>query len=56
MRETFEEYFSAVKELRTKDDYNFTDETLEKHIKYFKKCYRNNLSVYKSMEFFYFEL
>ena len=53
---SFEEYLEAVKEYRTNEGYNFTDEVLEKHIKYFKKCYKDKLSIFKSMEFFYFEL
>jgi len=39
MRETFEEYFSAVKELRTENNYDYTNEELEKYSSYFKDCW-----------------
>ena len=56
MKETFESYFSAVKELRTENNYDYTNEELEKYSSYFKDCYKSNLSVYKSLEFLWFEI
>lgn len=51
----FDEYFSAVKKLRTKDSYRYTDEELEKYSGYFKDCWKQNLSYYKALEWLYFE-
>lgn len=56
MSRKFEDYFSAVKQRRTEDDYKYTDEELEHHIEYFKNCNKTNLSVYKSLEFLWFQL
>jgi len=56
MRETFEEYFLGVKELRTENNYDYTDKELEKYSGYFKDCYKRNLSVYKALEFLWFEI
>ena len=56
MRETFEEYFLGVKELRTENNYDYTNEELEKYSGYFKDCYKNELSPYKSLEFLWFEI
>lgn len=56
MRENFEDYFSAVKELRTESNYDYTDEELEKHSDYFKDCWKNNRSCYKALEFLWFEI
>lgn len=56
MNKTFEEYFSGVKGLRTEDNYNYSNEQLEKYIKYFKDCYRQNISCYKALEWLYFEI
>ena len=56
MKETFESYFSAVKKLKTENNYNYTDEELEKYSSYFKDCYKQNLSCYKALEWLYFEI
>jgi hypothetical protein len=37
-------------------DYTYTDEQLFSNKDYFKQCYRDNLSAYKALEFFYFYL
>lgn len=52
----FEEYFSAVKQLRTENNYKYTDEELEKYSGYFKDCWITNLSTHKSLEFLWFEI
>ena len=51
-----EDYLVAVKELRTENKYNYTDEVLEQYEYYFKECCKSNLSVYKSLEFLSFEI
>ena len=56
MYENFEEYLEAVKQRRDEDEYGYTDEDLEKYKYYFEDCYRSNLSVYKSLEFLWFEI
>ena len=56
MKETFESYFSAVKELRTENNYDYTDEELEKYSGYFKDCWKINMSCYKALEFLWFEI
>jgi hypothetical protein len=55
MKEEFEDYLKRLKERRTEDGYRYTDEDFEKHIDYIKDCYKTNLSVYKCLEFMYFE-
>lgn len=55
MHKDFEDYFSAVKQRRTEDDYKYTDEELEQHIEYFKNYNKTNLSIYKSLEFLWFQ-
>lgn len=52
---SFEEYFLAVKTKRTEDSYRYTDEELEEYKHYFKDCWKRELSVYKSLEFLWFE-
>ena len=53
--ETFETYFKRLKQRRTEDEYKYTDEDFQNHIAYIEKCWRTNLSVYKCLEFMYFE-
>lgn len=53
---TFNEYFSAVKERRTEDDYGYTDQELEKYSGYFKDCWKINMSEFKALEFLWFEI
>jgi len=55
MKETFESYLERLKERRTEDGYRYTDEDFKKHKDYIKGCYNTNLSVYKCLEFMYFE-
>lgn len=55
MEETFENYLKRLKDRRTEDGYNYTDEDFEKYNDYIKDCWKTNLSVYKCLEFMYFE-
>ena len=52
---TFENYLIRLKQRRTEDEYRYTDEDFQTHIEYIKYCYNTNLSVYKCLEFMYFE-
>jgi len=54
-RETFENYLKRLKERRTEDKYRYTDEDFEKYKAYIRDCWLTNLSVYKCLEFMYFE-
>ena len=56
MCNSFEEYLEAVKQRRDEDNYGYTDEDLEKYKYYFEDCWKSNLSVYKSLEFLWFEI
>jgi hypothetical protein len=56
MYNSFEEYLEAVKRRRDEYNYGYTDEDLEKYEYYFEDCYRSNLSVYKALEWLYFEI
>ncbi len=55
MRDRFGDYLIRLKKLRTEDNYKYTDEDFEKHSDYIKQCWLTNLSVYKCLEFMYFE-
>ena len=54
MKETFEQYLQRLKDRRTEDDYQYTDEDFESVYDYIKNCYSTNLSVYKCLEFMYY--
>lgn len=54
MKETFEEYLQRLKDRRTEDNYNYTDEDFKNHIHYIFDCHEKDLSVYKCLEFMYF--
>jgi hypothetical protein len=56
MINSFEEYLEAVKQRRDEYKYNYTDADLEKYKYYFEDCYTSNLSVYKALEWLYFEI
>lgn len=56
MNKSFEEYLAAVKALRDEYQYSYTDKDLEKHQDYIQDCFKTNLSVYKCLEFMYFEV
>ena len=55
MRETFGEYLQRLKKRRTEDDYKYTDEDFIKYQLYITDCWLTNLSVYKCLEFMWFE-
>lgn len=55
MKETFEDYLQRLKDRRTEDNYKYTDEDFEKYKDYIKDCYQINLSVYKCLEFIWFQ-
>jgi hypothetical protein len=48
-------YLEALKARRTEDNYNYSDEDFEKHIEYIRTCFKNDLSVYKCLEFMYYD-
>ena len=56
MYSSFEEYLEAVKQRRDEDNYGYTDADLEKYKYYFENCWKSDLSVYKSLEFLWFEI
>ena len=53
--ETFEDYLIRLKKRRDDDSYGYTDKDFEKYKKYIKDCYDTDLSVYKCLEFMYFQ-
>lgn len=55
MKQTFEMYLSWLKEKRTEDNYKYTDEDFDKYNDYILNCFNTNLSVYKCLEFMWFE-
>lgn len=55
MEEEFEDYLKRLKDRRTEDGYKYTDEDFENYIDYIKDCFKTNLSVYKCLEFMYYE-
>jgi hypothetical protein len=55
MKETLEDYLQRLKDRRTEDNYKYTDEDFEEYRDYIVGCWINDLSVYRCLEFFYFE-
>ena len=55
-RETFEDYLQRLKDRRTEDGYEYTDEDFDKYKEYVKNCYKTNLSVYKCLDYFYYQI
>ncbi len=55
MEENFDDYLKRLKERSQQDGYTYTDEDFEKHNDYIRNCWEDNLSVYKCLEFMYFE-
>jgi len=55
MYKDFEEYFSAVKELRTEYNYRYTDKDLKTYSYWIKTCFENEMSCYKCLEMLWFE-
>jgi len=54
MNNNFEDYLKDVRQRRDEDNYPYSDEAIEKYSGYFKDCWKINLSVYKSLEMFWF--
>ncbi len=52
-KDPFELYLIILGERST--DYSYTPEMIYKNLNYFKRCWENNLSCYKALEFFSFE-
>ena len=52
---TFEEYLIILAQ-RAIDYPQYPAEYLTTKIEYFKECWKSNLSVYKSLEFLWFEI
>lgn len=55
MKETFEDYLQRLKDRRTEDDYKYTDEDFKKYERYIRDCCKNGMSVYKCLEFMWFQ-
>jgi hypothetical protein len=55
MKETFENYLQRLKDRRTEDNYKYTDEDFIQYEEYIRDCWKTNLSVYKCLEFMWFE-
>lgn len=53
--ENFENYLERLKTRRDEDQYPYTDADFEKYIDYIKNCWKTNLSVYKCLEFMWFQ-
>lgn len=53
--ENFENYLERLKTRRDEDQYPYTDKDFEKYIDYIKNCWKTNLSVYKCLEFMWFQ-
>jgi hypothetical protein len=55
MKETFENYLQKLKDRRTEDNYKYTDEDFIQYEEYIRDCWKTNLSIYKCLEFMWFE-
>jgi hypothetical protein len=53
-KETLEQYLQRLKDRRTEDGYEYTDEDFVQYQEYIRDCWLTNLSVYKCLEFMYF--
>lgn len=54
MRRSFYNYLIMVGIRST--EYTYTDQQLFENKAYFKQCYKENLSAYKALEFFWYHL
>lgn len=50
----FEEYLIILGERNL--EYGYDTKLLYEHLDYFKQCHRNDLSCYKALEFFWYQL
>ena len=55
MEINFETYLQKLKNRRDEDNYKYTDEDFERYKQYITNCWLTELSVYKCLEFMYFE-
>jgi hypothetical protein len=55
MEESFESYISRLKDRRDEDSYKYTDEDFELYKDYIQDCCKTGLSVYKCLEFMWFQ-
>lgn len=55
MEESFEDYLSRLKDRRDIDCYKYTDEDFNTYKDYITQCCKTGLSVYKCLEFMWFE-
>lgn len=54
-KQAFIIYLEALKQRRNDDNYNYTDDDFIKYESYIRRCFENNLSPYKCLEFMYYE-
>lgn len=55
MREPFNEYLNRLKDKRTEDGYNYTDDDFKKHEDFIRFCWMYQMSVCKCLELFFLE-
>lgn len=55
MSNSFEEYLEAVKALRDKDGYRYTNEDFIRYSSWIETCFRKEISAYKCLELMWFE-
>jgi hypothetical protein len=48
-------YILRLKARRNEDNYTYTDDDFIKYQSYIRRCFENNLSTYKCLEFMYYE-
>ena len=53
---SFEQYFSAVKDLRTEYNYRYTDKDLETYSYWIKTCFESEMSCYLCLEMLWLEI
>jgi hypothetical protein len=51
----FDNYIFRLKARRNEDNYTYTDDDFIKYESYIRRCFENNLSSYKCLEFMYYE-
>jgi hypothetical protein len=54
-KETLENYIIRLKQRRDEDNYSYTNDDFIRNKRYIKNCYKKDLSVYKCLEFMFFE-
>lgn len=51
---TFEEYLIILGERNL--EYGYDTKLLYEHLEYFRKCWKDDLSTYKALEFFWYQI